>query len=822
MVRRPGFDKNLTVKTFFKSAFLAAHGRFLSSTVGVAALLVVWIGLFFYDVVFWNRTLLTTHIVPAGTLPGGAYGYTGHRPPLSYVMDAAASAWNHEPTTQLTSRLYKKGIVPLWNPHSGLGMPLNADMISTVFFPLSFLLYLNPSPAMWDFFFLLRIFLAGMFTYGFLRGAMKLELPGACLGAIAYMFCGHLMLHINIVFINAALLLPALLYAMDALFQNPSRLRIVWAGLTVGLVLLSGHPEPAFFALFYGISYYLARFLSSVVPYKGVRRCAPPATNAQQFQQLSSLIGSLILGLSLSAILILPFLEFVENSPIFRHDPQFHIGQAHLPVGKIFMLGVPYVWGPITLDWDFQPGYAGFIVTLLVLAALMEKTAFEGRYLFFTLMVAFFILKGYGISDFFNRWVGNLPVFNVSIFPKYFAPEFLFSMAVLAGGQVDKIWQGKSSLRGLLGAMVLGFITLAFLSGSVDLKGLQNFGGVHLLLNPVASIFYPLLLCLLLTLGIWLKNRQILSNPRLVGLIGAALTLELWLLLPKDHPHRYPPFVEPPYIQFLKKDPGVFRVYGLDGFLYPNVASAYGLDDVGFVNGLAIQRFWKFASTMISPQLTLLNWNLTAGGPLGDIRNLDNPFFNLFNLKYVVTRPDGAPPAPSFDRVYKGEAKIYRNRNALPRAFIVHRAELLSGEEKIFTRLKAEDFNLQRQILLEEVEDPGMLDGYGAPEVDGSRVEILSHEATRVHLRAQMENPGFLVLGDPYYPGWKAYVNGDSRKIYLTDYFIRSVFLERGVHEVEFRYEPASYKIGAWSLLMGLAGITALMSFNLGRLARTL
>ncbi|MCI0527449.1 MAG: hypothetical protein L0Y56_08390, partial [Nitrospira sp.] len=253
-------------------------------------------------------------------------------------------------------------------------------------------------------------------------------------------------------------------------------------------------------------------------------------------------------------------------------------------------------------------------------------------------------------------------------------------------------------------------------------------------------------------------------------------------MLPKDHPHRYPPFVEPPYVQFLKKDNEIFRVYGLDGFLYPNVASAYELDDVGFVNGLAINRVWKFASTLISPDLTWLKWNLTAGGPLGDIRNVDNPFFSLFNLKYVVTRPDGGPPAPFFDRMYKGEAKIYRNRNALPRAFVIHRAEVLPDEEKIFTRLQAEDFNLQRQIILEEIEDPAMLTGYGASEVDGSKVEMHSHEATRVYLRVFMENPGFLVLADPYYPGWKAYANGKVKKIYLTDYFIRSIFLERGTY----------------------------------------
>ena len=48
--------------------------------------------------------------------------------------------------------------------------------------------------------------------------------------------------------------------------------------------------------------------------------------------------------------------------------------------------------------------------------------------------------------------------------------------------------------------------------------------------------------------------------------------------------------------------------------------------------------------------------------------------------------------------------------------------------------------------------------------------------------------PGLLVLGEVYYPAWKAYVDGESAPVYLTDHLFRSVRIPAGEHTVELHY----------------------------------
>jgi uncharacterized membrane protein YfhO len=67
----------------------------------------------------------------------------------------------------------------------------------------------------------------------------------------------------------------------------------------------------------------------------------------------------------------------------------------------------------------------------------------------------------------------------------------------------------------------------------------------------------------------------------------------------------------------------------------------------------------------------------------------------------------------------------------------------------------------------------------------------------RVYLDANLKAPGFLVLADSFYPGWKCFVDGKESKIYRANYVMRSVFLPSGRHQVEFKYDPLSFKIGA-------------------------
>ncbi|HWP47365.1 MAG TPA: PA14 domain-containing protein, partial [Candidatus Limnocylindrales bacterium] len=648
-------------------------------TAGVLIGFALVILVFFYDILFLDYSLLT----------GG--------PPTKphHVIDPSASALQHEPYTQFASKAYKNGWIPLWNPHSALGSPLNGHMHTAVFFPPHLPLFLNPSDKMWDTFMILRILSAGLLAYAFFRRFLSLDRPPAFFGAAAFMLSGHLILNLNMVYINAVVLLPGLLYTSELLLAVPKLRNLLLTAVFVGLIILGGHPEATFFALFYGSVYYLFRWITEV------KKRDSALFSFFFYKQLFLFAVAVLLGFLLSAIALIPFLEFVQLADIGVHGTEHKVGLLTVSPSYLFGLWVPYFWGPINdawdgLNWQIFPGYIGLLVAVFVTALCLQGFAFQGKSLFFVAMVLFFLLKGYGLSSSLNEWVGNLPAFRVSFFTRYFPGEFMFSTAALTGIFLQRLGEGRVRLRYVILSTVLGFVSLGGLLALyyprlMELKKLDY---------AIRQIRPPAIFCLLLGVTMELRYvRQRIEERGIEGregegkkeekkasfptpppfsfpsplslllptdktltfIFGLLLILELFIWMPKIHHKRSDliPYQDPPaHIKFIRQDPGIFRVYGLDTFLFPSTASGYGLDDFGAVDALFYRRYTEFSQKLFRPYEGYFNGF--------SVPNVENRFFSFLNLKYLVTAPWTPPPAPFFTLVYQQEANVYRNEQAFP------------------------------------------------------------------------------------------------------------------------------------------------------------
>jgi hypothetical protein len=82
---------------------------------------------------------------------------------------------------------------------------------------------------------------------------------------------------------------------------------------------------------------------------------------------------------------------------------------------------------------------------------------------------------------------------------------------------------------------------------------------------------------------------------------------------------------------------------------------------------------------------------------------------------------------------------------------------------------------------------------------------FLKDTPEHISISANLTKPGFLVLSDRYYPGWKAKVDGIPAPIFRANALFRSVYLPKGGHLIDFDYEPESLMIG---LYFGAVGLT--------------
>ena len=88
---------------------------------------------------------------------------------------------------------------------------------------------------------------------------------------------------------------------------------------------------------------------------------------------------------------------------------------------------------------------------------------------------------------------------------------------------------------------------------------------------------------------------------------------------------------------------------------------------------------------------------------------------------------------------------------------------------------------------------------------------VIEHYAPhRVVITAASDHPGYLVLTDTWFPGWTAHVDGRESPVERADYAFRAVRLEPGRHEVEFRYDPGSVRLGLALSVLALLAIVAL------------
>ncbi len=150
------------------------------------------------------------------------------------------------------------------------------------------------------------------------------------------------------------------------------------------------------------------------------------------------------------------------------------------------------------------------------------------------------------------------------------------------------------------------------------------------------------------------------------------------------------------------------------------------------------------------------------------------------------------PRPAKLRRIFSGDVKIYRNEGLLPRAYVVHRAKVVSSDQEALAIMASGDFDPAEEVVLASAPDDIV-----APVQAESSARISSYAPERVVVKVHSGAPGYLVLADAFYPGWVARIDGRAVQILRADLLFRAVEVPAGDHVVEFSYSPIAWKIGA-------------------------
>jgi hypothetical protein len=210
----------------------------------------------------------------------------------------------------------------------------------------------------------------------------------------------------------------------------------------------------------------------------------------------------------------------------------------------------------------------------------------------------------------------------------------------------------------------------------------------------------------------------------------------------------------------------------------------------------------------------LTTLSVTATAPAGEfvLRGL-----SLVDTRTTTTRQLTLSGDGHYRLVHSGDVKIYENLDVLPRAFVVHRSEIIPDTEQAITRMRDPAFDPAEAAILADGEP---LAGNGVVTT-----QVVAYAPEQVVVDVTTDAPGYLVLTDTFYPGWAAAVDGRPVPILRADVLFRAVRLEPGTHRVEFRYRPASLRWGAGvSIVAALLWVGSMMGallFGRGKDGRT-
>lgn len=152
---------------------------------------------------------------------------------------------------------------------------------------------------------------------------------------------------------------------------------------------------------------------------------------------------------------------------------------------------------------------------------------------------------------------------------------------------------------------------------------------------------------------------------------------------------------------------------------------------------------------------------------------------------------------PPLELIYDGPNRIYRNKNALPKAWMVGNVQQVEpGDLEAVTRLLADPFfRPEQSAMVESVLATSDIPHNQTAPINAS-INFINYEAESVDMTVNTAEPGLLILSDTMYPGWKAYIDGVEKPVYYTNLIMRGVYLTAGEHQVQFRFEPKLLMVG--------------------------
>ncbi|MFN3428419.1 MAG: hypothetical protein ACK46X_00545, partial [Candidatus Sericytochromatia bacterium] len=658
---------------------------------------------------------------------------------------------------------------PFWNPYQFGGFPLLAALQGGVFFPANWTFWVLPPQLAMNVTVAAAYAVAGLSTLAFGR-AIGLPAVAAHVTALAFAFGGFFVAHKeHLGKVQAASLLPALLWAIERFRADPTRSRwaVVGAGI-LALQILTGHPQMVVFSLLVAVPY---------AAWRGIGL-------AGKARYAGALLAMGALGVGLCAVQLLPSLALIAESQRQAFPYDMLVAESVAP-RQLIGLWMPFLYGappsgPFpTPPWGGGPwfnetvGYVG-LATLVLAAVGLSRWRAEPQVRFWAIVALMALMLALGGSTPLYQLWAQVPVLQSMRAPGRHLLELTLAVAMLAGHGTAALSAGAVSSRALTMAwgavglpVVAVFAGLAIAGPSLAAR-LQPFMPASVDLSAAfrptqPALWLPVLLWLVagaLAFG-WLARRGHAWPIALVALLVA----DVWVFVQfQGWRQLSPPAAQVPVAAPRETSEARFVSVAADGYPYRDFDRVRALPAAGY-NSLTGDRATHGYDAFIKSRYAALMGDMTHGGvmPHPAVWEPGHHGLDVLGTRHLhleVALLDD----PAWRRRLAGDrwrplgrrdgVATFENRRALPRAWRPERAVLMSPERV--------DAAIQGDLIF----DPTLTALHEMPlsrtDLSGGTASVRMLSANRLRLDTAGAGPGLVVVSEAYDAGWQAW-QGERR-----------------------------------------------------------
>ena len=705
----------------------------------------------------------------------------------------------------------KTGSIPQWNPYLFGGLPYIGAMHGDIFYPTAWLRWIMPVDLAITWGMVLHFVLAGWFMYRFTR-SLGLSWGAALFSGIAYEMTGIVASqmspgHDGKLFVSA--LTPLSFWVLIHAIRHARTWAFGVFAIVVALIVL-GHYHMAYFLLIALGCWTL--YLALWDPER------PVGVPAWKPIGLAALV--VVVGVSITAIQVLPFLAYIPFSPraVGGPDQGWSFATSYaLPPSEVFTLLLPEFNGVLEHYWGrnpikFHTEYMGFLPLALAALALGDQrhrrlvVAFGVGALFF-LMFSFA-----GHTPLYRPFFELLPGLNKIRAMGMVFYLVAFAACVLAGIGMDRVLTRIVRARTIVG-VAGGAALFAILGVAGGLQGLAESLAISERLLAVdanapflrAGALRLLMFVLLGGATLWAAAAGRIGRSVATWALLALVALDLWSIDQKFYtysPRASQLFADDAVTTHLRQIRPPYRVLDAGDSYGQSILMAYRIPVATGYHGFQLQRYNELAG-------------ITEGG-----RNLFSPtMLDMLAIRYLIL------PAPQPVSGYHqtvgptptafGTTAVLYERDTTPAYARVLPASAKALENQIVPTLVDPRYPVNGVALLPDTSTattPTAKPPFRSSTVSAT-VTDWRPGAMTVQLRGSEAAPSLLLMSENWYPDWRAEVDGKVGTVRRVNHTLLGVDLAPGAREVRLRYDSSDYSrgklISAISLLFACGLIAA-------------